>query len=280
MTTQKPTQDPVSQLIAKISAQHACEESSCDARITAWWDTDLHFQPALNERHFHYRIISCIIHGQGVCYVDPEDPQSDSSFLGMCAIQALSVATKQEQIAIIDAMLYDYRGSMGDTHVMDGIPADKAIWRAALVADAVRDTLGDGETRVHMIGVVGLIARELITRGLTVTATDMDPTLSSGQSPQPFMVQPPIFNKELIAQCDLVLATGMTLGNGTFLEILEQCQSQGKRLALYAETGSAIAEYLAVQGVIHLSISEPYPFYIAQGLSAVRITRSRAARHD
>lgn len=274
------TTNPVADLMNELIAEHTCGSSQlCDAQITAWWNMEVHFQPEPRERHFHYRILSCIVNGQGICYVDPAEPVSESQFLGTCAYNALFKANTQERVAILDALLQDRPATHAQCHSLHGTPKRKAHWRAALVADAVSRSLATTKKRVHMIGVVGLIADELIARGFSVTGTDMDPHLTANGSSFPIEVYSAEHNSILIRDCDLVLATGMTLGNGTFQDILAECTAQGKQIALYAETGSAIAETLAARGVIDMSIAEPFPFYIAQGTSVVRVTHADVRHH-
>ncbi|OLF09703.1 hypothetical protein BLA60_18105 [Actinophytocola xinjiangensis] len=54
-------------------------------------------------------------------------------------------------------------------------------------------------------------------------------------------------------------ATGMTLGNGTFDEIVRRCRERDVPLVVYAQSGSAVAREFLGAGVTALS-AEPFPF--------------------
>ncbi|MCX4779279.1 DUF364 domain-containing protein [Streptomyces sp. NBC_01264] len=63
----------------------------------------------------------------------------------------------------------------------------------------------------------------------------------------------------VLERAQAVVATGMTLSNGTFDTILERCRSRGVPLVVYAQTGSAVARAFLGSGVTALS-AEPFPF--------------------
>jgi len=56
-----------------------------------------------------------------------------------------------------------------------------------------------------------------------------------------------------------VVATGMTLSNGTFDPILDHCRTREVPLVVYAQTGSAVSRAFLGAGVTALS-AEPFPF--------------------
>ncbi|WP_268248814.1 Rossmann-like domain-containing protein, partial [Saccharothrix coeruleofusca] len=64
---------------------------------------------------------------------------------------------------------------------------------------------------------------------------------------------------EVLDVADAVVATGMTLSNGTFDRILRRCRDRGVPLVVYAQSGSAIARQFLGGGVTALS-AEPFPF--------------------
>jgi uncharacterized protein (DUF4213/DUF364 family) len=64
---------------------------------------------------------------------------------------------------------------------------------------------------------------------------------------------------QVIDSADAVVATGMTLSNGTFDLLIDRCCQQKKPLAIYAQTGSAVARAFLGSGVTALS-AEPFPF--------------------
>ncbi len=64
---------------------------------------------------------------------------------------------------------------------------------------------------------------------------------------------------QVLAEADAVVATGMTLVNGSFDRIIEHCRKQSLPLVVYAQTGSAVARAFLGAGVTALS-AEPFPF--------------------
>lgn len=64
--------------------------------------------------------------------------------------------------------------------------------------------------------------------------------------------------------CDAILASGMTLGNGTIDPLLTHARATGKPLVLFAQTGSAVLPRLLGHGVSAVS-AEPYPFFWLDG---------------
>lgn len=64
---------------------------------------------------------------------------------------------------------------------------------------------------------------------------------------------------QVLDAADAVVATGMTLGNGSFGRILEHCRRHALPLVVYAQTGSAVARAFLGAGVTALA-AEPFPF--------------------
>ncbi|MFD7093638.1 Rossmann-like domain-containing protein, partial [Streptomyces xanthophaeus] len=64
---------------------------------------------------------------------------------------------------------------------------------------------------------------------------------------------------EVLERAQAVVATGMTLSNGSFDTVLERCRTRGVPLVVYAQSGSAVARAFLGAGVTALS-AEPFPF--------------------
>lgn len=64
--------------------------------------------------------------------------------------------------------------------------------------------------------------------------------------------------------CDAILASGMTLGNGTFEQLRTHALRHGKPLVMFAQTGSAVLPHFIGSGVTAVS-AEPYPFFWLDG---------------
>lgn len=50
--------------------------------------------------------------------------------------------------------------------------------------------------------------------------------------------------EELIRQCDVILVTGTTLGNGTFDEIWTWIRTYGREYVIYGMTGAGVCELM------------------------------------
>jgi hypothetical protein len=131
-----------------------------------------------------------------------------------------------------------------------GTPDVRARARDAAVAGLLDVAEG---TKVALIGVVNPLVDAITARGGLCLPCDFNlRETASGLSVSRDMAQ-------VIDDADAVVATGMTLSNGTFDVLLDRCHQQEKPLAVYAQTGSAVARAFLGSGVTALS-AEPFPF--------------------
>ena len=131
-----------------------------------------------------------------------------------------------------------------------GSPEVRAAARDAAIAGLL--DIGPG-ARVALIGVVNPLIQAVRDRGGVPLPCDLNlRTTAWGEPVSDDMT-------EVLARADAVVATGMTLGNGTFDLILEHCRHHGTPLVVYAQTGSAVARAFLTSGVTALS-SETFPF--------------------
>ncbi|MFD8163260.1 Rossmann-like domain-containing protein [Streptomyces malaysiensis] len=117
--------------------------------------------------------------------------------------------------------------------------------------------LAPGRT-VLVVGVVNSLLEALRSRGLRYVPCDLKGgTTEWGE---------PIATDALarLDHCDAVLASGMTLGNGTFEPLREHALRHGKQLVMFAQTGSAVLPRLIGAGVSAVC-AEPYPFFWLDG---------------
>lgn len=131
-----------------------------------------------------------------------------------------------------------------------GTPEVRARARDAAVADLLDIEPG---ARVALIGVVDPLVAAIRDRGGVCLPCDLNlRTTRWGERVTDDMT-------EVLKEADAVVATGMTLSNGTFDLILEHCREQGVPLVVYAQTGSAVARAFLPSGVTALN-AEPFPF--------------------
>ncbi|MFC9947944.1 Rossmann-like domain-containing protein [Streptomyces pratensis] len=164
------------------------------------------------------------------------------------------------RVAALDAYLMDahpHTPSRGAQQVT--IPAGSSLERSQARAAAVVDLLDvpPGGT-VLVVGVVNSLLAELRSRGLTGIPCDLKGgTTEWGE---------PVSTDALgeIGRCDAVLASGMTLGNGTFDPLRRSAREHSKPLVMFAQTGSAVLPRLLHAGVAAVC-AEPYPFFWLDG---------------
>ncbi|WP_130799796.1 Rossmann-like domain-containing protein [Streptomyces otsuchiensis] len=131
-----------------------------------------------------------------------------------------------------------------------GTPEVRAAARDAAVAGLLDIAPG---ARVALIGVVNPLVAAIREAGgvplpcdFNLTATQWGDRVTSDMD-------------EVLATADAVVATGMTLGNGSFDRILTHCRRREVPLVVYAQSGSAVARAFLGRGVTALS-AEPFPF--------------------
>lgn len=131
-----------------------------------------------------------------------------------------------------------------------GTPDVRARARDAAVAGLLEVAEG---TKVALIGVVNPLVDAITERGGSCLPCDFNLRETASGLPVSRDMT------EVIDAADAVVATGMTLSNGSFDVLLTRCREQSKPLAVYAQTGSAVARAFLGAGVTALS-AEPFPF--------------------
>ncbi|MCP9975686.1 Rossmann-like domain-containing protein [Streptomyces somaliensis] len=131
-----------------------------------------------------------------------------------------------------------------------GTPEVRARARDASIAGLLDIEPG---AKVALIGVVNPLVAAIRDRGGVCLPCDLNlRTTQWGEQVSDDMT-------EVLKEADAVVATGMTLSNGTFDLLLEHCREQGVPLVVYAQTGSAVARAFLGGGVTALN-AEPFPF--------------------
>ncbi|MEU9678645.1 DUF364 domain-containing protein [Streptomyces parvus] len=131
-----------------------------------------------------------------------------------------------------------------------GTPEVRAKARDASIAGLLDIEEG---AKVALIGVVNPLVAAIRERGGVCLPCDLN--LRTTQWGEPVADD----MTEVLAEADAVVATGMTLSNGTFDLIMEHCREQKVPLVVYAQTGSAVARAFLGSGVTALN-AEPFPF--------------------
>lgn len=159
------------------------------------------------------------------------------------------------RIAALDAYLANLRPHREEPEAEPvtlpaGPPEVRAVARDAAVAGLLEIEHG---ARVALIGVVNPLVAAIRERGGVCLPCDYN--LRTTQWGDPVAASA----ADVLGTADTVVATGMTLGNGTFDRILSHCRERNTPLIVYAQTGSAVARAFLGRGVTALS-AEPFPF--------------------
>ncbi|MGW0859893.1 Rossmann-like domain-containing protein [Streptomyces sp. NPDC002690] len=164
------------------------------------------------------------------------------------------------RVAALDAyLMHTHRHGPVSGAVEWALPSGSSLIRSQARAQAVVSLLRlPPGRRVLVVGVVNSLLEELRTRGLHYVPCDFKGGVTEWGEP--------VTTDAIGAldHCDAVLASGMTLGNGTFEELRVRAQRQGKPLVMFAQTGSAVLPRLIGAGVTAVC-AEPYPFFWLDG---------------
>ncbi|KAA0939380.1 Rossmann-like domain-containing protein [Streptomyces apricus] len=164
------------------------------------------------------------------------------------------------RVAALDAYLMHVRPHTPENGALPRpLPAGSSLEKSRARARAVAGllNLAPGRT-VLVVGVVNSLLEALRARGLAYIPCDLKGgTTEWGEH---------VVTDALAAldRCDAVLASGMTLGNGTFEPLREHALRTGRQLVMFAQTGSAVLPRFLGSGVSAVC-AEPYPFFWLDG---------------
>nr|WP_051851730.1 DUF364 domain-containing protein [Streptomyces sp. NRRL F-5650] len=167
----------------------------------------------------------------------------------------LREAPRPLRIAALDAYLGAVRPHRQDDAAEPVVlPAGTPEVRAVARDEAVAGLLDAGPgAKVALIGVVNPLVAAIRERGGVPLPCDFNLRTTQWGDPVTDDMH------EVLDAADAVVATGMTLGNGSFDAILARCRERGLPLVVYAQSGSAVARAFLGAGVTALS-AEPFPF--------------------
>lgn len=191
----------------------------------------------------------------GCAFAEGEvDPAICAEASGAALADLLADAPTAVRVAALDAYLAHaspHRTSEAEQVVLPaGTPEERARARDAAVAGLLDPRPG---SKVALIGVVNPLVAAIRERGAECLPCDL--VLRTTQWGDPVATD----MREVLDVADAVVATGMTIGNGTFDEILTTCRERDVPLVVYAQSASAVARHFLGAGVTALS-AEPFPF--------------------
>lgn len=233
------------------------------ARVTVAFCTMQQSQHQGRQSGYANHVVSLRV-GQSVgsCFVEPGqlDSAAVDACVGKTVAELLSHPLAAIRIAALDAYLGEiYPHALMSNVRMVTVPAGdstaKSLFRARAVVDLLATRPGQ---RVALIGVVNSLIQTLRERDLRCLPCDFNTRMTEWGDPVTAHMA------EVLESADAILATGMTLANGSFDQILAYARRQGIPLVVFAQTGSAIIPRFVGAGVTGVS-AEPYPFFWLSG---------------
>ncbi len=211
----------------------------------------------------------CVV---GSCSVEADElPQTE---VDDCAGRTLAELLGHERVAIRIAALVAYLGlavpherqpGVDTVVIPGGTTLEKSVYRARRVVGLLNPQPG---MRVALVGVVNSLI--LALRGLGADCLPCDFNIGQTEWGDPVSQS----WAEVIENADAVLATGMTVSNGSFDPLLVRARDRDIPGAVYAQTGSAIVPRFLGQGVTGVA-AEPFPFFsLHSGPTTIYLYRS------
>ncbi len=244
-----------------------------DFLVRGLWKIELLFKPTVHERAFSYTVLLAQTIGQGCCYSDP-DHMLDQSLLGQDA-RGLIVGRDCTSIALLDSIYASIQRHPQQVHELRGNSIEKAHKRNSILLQETERLVTSRRKRdVHLVnvGVVGHLVKKLKDKGYSVLATDLDPDLV-GKPLHGVQVEHGAKTLEYVKSCDVAIVTGMALSTNTLDDIFSTARENDTKILLFAETGANFAEEYCCTIGIDTVVSEPFPFYIFQGVSTIEVYR-------
>ncbi|QNE18661.1 hypothetical protein F1D05_13000 [Kribbella qitaiheensis] len=225
--------------------------------ISAFWLHHTTRLPGADVTYRNYYVLLRVGEVFGACSFEAGelDPAYCEETSGLSLDKLIADAPLPVRIAALDAYLASvepHHTAVGAEEVVlpAGTPDVRARARDAAVAGLLDVRAG---SKVALIGVVNPLVDAITERGGVCLPCDFNLVQTASGLPVSRDMT------EVIDAADAVVATGMTLSNGSFDLLIDRCREQEKPLAVYAQTGSAVVRAFLGSGVTALS-AEPFPF--------------------
>jgi hypothetical protein len=270
-----PEPATVAALLDAVSAgEHGALPTDVHA-TSAFWICQTTRLPGDTKTYVNHYLLLRVGRSFGACAF--EQGELDPDLCAGLAGSPLDVLLGDERLGVRIAALDGYLAEAHPHRQARGaeaitLPAASAAVRARARDDAVAGLLEiESGQRVALIGVVTPLIEAIQARGGICLPCDFN--LSTTHWGQPVADDMTL----VLDEADAVVATGMTLSNGSFDRLLQTCREREIPLVVYAQTGSAIVPQFLGAGVTALS-AEPFPFshFSAESTTLYRY-RSHAA---
>ena len=244
---------------------------------------NVQFDP--NERRFRQKLIFVLLDHLGCVFYDDYPIEKVERLVGLpiADVRHLSFPV---QIAVLDSLYSSYRENSRCDQIIKiaGTHREKAMRRTEAICNEVtmvRDTFfkGIASCTVSLIGVSQLQARILSNRGFNIRAWDKDSEYVGHAVLPDVVVRYADTVEEQLTGADIVLISGMTIGNNTLLKVLQEARRRGLESVCWAVTGSNLAPLFRNFGLTS-AICEGFPPYFLPGETNLRIFRNNEFRHS
>lgn len=225
--------------------------------VGAFWIRQSTQFPGTQQKYRNYYLLVRVGASFGACCVERD--QLDSAVAEELSGQSVAALLKDARlpvrIAALDAYLSAVRPHRDATQARvmmlpTGAPPVRAVARDEAIASLL--VLKPGQ-RVALIGVVNPLVTAIEEHGAICLPCDLNMERTQGGLSVTKDMQ------QVLDQADVIIATGMTLSNGSFDRILATARERTIPLIVYAQTGSGIVPHFLGNGVAAVS-AEPFPF--------------------
>lgn len=225
--------------------------------VGAFWVRQSTQFPGTDHKYRNHYLVLRVGAGFGGCCLELDQLPSEvaEELSGRSVAELLADTRAPVRVAALDAYLSSACPHRDDPRAAPmllphGTPLQRAEARDRAIAGLLEIAPSQ---RVGLIGVVNPLVAAIRAQGGTCLPCDFNMRTTADGTPVTRDMQP------VLEQADMIVATGMTLGNGSFDLILAAVRRRGIPFVVYAQTGSAIAPRFLGHGVTGVS-AEPFPF--------------------
>lgn len=223
----------------------------------AFWVAQSTRFPGTQQKYRNYYLLLRSGATFGACCLEADqlDPVIAEQLAGECLADLLRDERMPVRVAALDAYLAAVRPHKDNPAATPyllpfGDPPTRAVARDKAIASLLRIEPGQ---KVGLIGVVNPLVAAIEEQGGVCLPCDFNMEITQFGHVVTSDMEP------VLADAEIVIATGMTMSNGSFDRLLTVARERSIPLLVYAQTGSAIAPCFLGNGVAGIS-AEPFPF--------------------
>ena len=258
--------------------------ANCSAKsILSAFEVGFNVQFDANERRYRQKLLYALLDDLGCVFYDdyPIEKIQDLVNIPITEVRHLSFPV---QIAVLDALFKPHlqQSECDQIIKINGTHREKALQRTGVICDEVtliRDTFFDRPKActVSLVGVSRIQAKTLRDRGFDIVAWDKDPEYVGKAILPDVAVGYADTVEEQLRGADVLLISGMTIGNNTLPEMLWAASERDIPSVCWAVTASSLAPLFRTIGLTS-AVSEGFPPYFLPGETQLRLFRNDTMR--